>query len=35
VSNEADAEPHVTAIIEQNMAAKDQEIGDQSSVATD
>jgi hypothetical protein len=34
VWNEADAEPHVTTTAEQNMAAEDEAIGDQSSVAT-
>jgi hypothetical protein len=35
VSDKANAEPHVAATIEQNMAVVDEEIGDRSSVATD
>jgi hypothetical protein len=35
VSNEADAEQHVVTIVEQNMPATDEAIGDQSSVASD
>ncbi len=34
MSNEADAEPHVVATVEQNMATVDEVIGDRSSVAT-
>ncbi len=32
--DEADAEPHIVAIVEQNMAIVDEVIGDRSSVAT-
>jgi hypothetical protein len=35
MSNEADADPHVAATTEQNMAAADDAIGDQSNVAID
>jgi hypothetical protein len=35
VSDEANAEPHIAVTIEQNMAAADEVVGDQSSVTTD
>jgi len=35
MSDEANAEPHVTATVEQNMATIEEAIGDRSSVAID